>query len=106
MTLSVGTRLSHYDVTALIGEGGMGQVYQHPAGADPPAGLGARELPQLTTDDAVAGADAERYSGTYQIGDDQARSCRVAGRSGRGSTPARIASQVFHRQVGFSSTRT
>ncbi len=28
MALKVGSRLSHYDVTALIGEGGMGQVYQ------------------------------------------------------------------------------
>ena len=28
MTLIVGFRLGHYDVTALIGEGGMGQVYQ------------------------------------------------------------------------------
>ena len=28
MALQVGTRLGHYDVTALIGEGGMGQVYQ------------------------------------------------------------------------------
>ena len=28
MSLSVGSRLAHYDVTALIGEGGMGQVYQ------------------------------------------------------------------------------
>ena len=28
MTLSVGSRLGHYQVTALIGEGGMGQVYQ------------------------------------------------------------------------------
>ena len=28
MPLNVGTRLRHYDVTALIGEGGMGQVYQ------------------------------------------------------------------------------
>ncbi len=27
MALTVGTRLGHYDVTALIGEGGMGQVY-------------------------------------------------------------------------------
>ncbi len=25
---NVGSRLGHYDVTALIGEGGMGQVYQ------------------------------------------------------------------------------
>ena len=28
MPLTVGDRLAHYDVTALIGEGGMGQVYQ------------------------------------------------------------------------------
>ncbi len=28
MTLEVGSRLGHYDVTALNGEGGMGQVYQ------------------------------------------------------------------------------
>ena len=28
MPLEVGSRLGHYDVTAVIGEGGMGQVYQ------------------------------------------------------------------------------
>ncbi len=28
MALTVGSRIAHYDVTALIGEGGMGQVYQ------------------------------------------------------------------------------
>ena len=28
MALEVGSRLGHYDVTALIGEGGMGRVYQ------------------------------------------------------------------------------
>ena len=28
MPLTVGSRLGHCDVTALIGEGGMGQVYQ------------------------------------------------------------------------------
>ena len=28
MPLNVGSRLGHYDVTALIGEGGMGEVYQ------------------------------------------------------------------------------
>ena len=31
MGLSPGTRLGHYDVTALIGEGGMGQVPSRPA---------------------------------------------------------------------------
>ena len=28
MALNVGTTLAHYEVTALIDEGGMGQVYQ------------------------------------------------------------------------------
>ena len=28
MALTFGSRLGHYGVTALIGEGGMGQVYQ------------------------------------------------------------------------------
>ena len=28
MPLNIGSRLGHYDVTALIGEGGMEQVYQ------------------------------------------------------------------------------
>ncbi len=28
MALKIGSRLGHYDVTALIGEGGMGEVYQ------------------------------------------------------------------------------
>ena len=28
MPLSAGTRLGHYDVTAFLGEGGMGQVWQ------------------------------------------------------------------------------
>ncbi len=28
MPLNIGSRLGHYDVTALIGKGGLGQVYQ------------------------------------------------------------------------------
>ena len=28
MPLEVGSRLGHYDVTALIGQGGMGEVYR------------------------------------------------------------------------------
>ncbi len=28
MALEIGSRLAHYDVTALIGEGGMGEVYR------------------------------------------------------------------------------
>ena len=28
MALNVGDRIAHYDVTALIGEGGMGRAYQ------------------------------------------------------------------------------
>ena len=34
--LAVGSRLGHYDVTALIGEGGMGQVYQPARGTATP----------------------------------------------------------------------
>ena len=36
MALEIGSRLGHYDVTALIGEGGMGQVYQATTHRHPP----------------------------------------------------------------------
>ena len=43
MPLSVGSRLSHYDVTALIGEGGMGQAQAgHRYQAEPPGGQSGR----------------------------------------------------------------
>jgi hypothetical protein len=39
MALDVGSRLGHYDVTALIGEGGMGQVFLGPGGITRPYDL-------------------------------------------------------------------
>ena len=45
-------------------------------------------------------------AGSYQIGDENARSWIVLGTTPRGVVPARMASQVDHRHVGFSSTRT
>ncbi len=46
MPLTVGSRLGHYDVTALIGEGGMGQVYQATDGqAEPPGGAALTRRP-------------------------------------------------------------
>ena len=50
MALAVGSRLGHYDVTALIGEGGMGQVYQ---ATDTKLNreVALKVLPQAFTDD-------------------------------------------------------
>ena len=58
MPLNVGTRLGHYDVTALIGEAGMGQGLsgdryeaQESGGAeDPPRRLCTRHLPRPDTE--------------------------------------------------------
>lgn len=56
------------------------------------------------------GADAANCvcdQGRYQIGEDQARSCRVSGRLVRaGSIPSAMASNSWWRGVGISSTRT
>ena len=50
MALNVGSRLGHYDVTALIGEGGMGQVYRaRDTKLDRDVAL--KVLPQAFTDD-------------------------------------------------------
>ena len=50
MALTVGTRLGHYDVTALIGEGGMGQVYQA-TDTKLHREVALKVLPQAFTDD-------------------------------------------------------
>ncbi len=38
MPLNIGSRLGHYDVTALIGDGGMGEVYRARGSELDPAG--------------------------------------------------------------------
>ena len=55
MALTVGSRLGHYDVTALIGEGGMGQVYR---ATDTQLG---RDVALKTLPDAFA-ADLDRLA--------------------------------------------
>ena len=57
MALTVGSRLGHYDVTALIGEGGMGQVYQ---ATDTKLNLQAAS--------ALEKAPERRSDGTWQYG--------------------------------------
>ena len=59
MALEVGTRLGHYDVTALIGEGGMGQVYQA-TDTKLHREVALKVLPQAFTDDPDRLARFER----------------------------------------------
>ena len=59
MPLNVGSRLGHYDVTALIGEGGMGQVYQA-TDTKPDRDVALKVLPQAFTDDPDRLARFER----------------------------------------------
>ena len=59
MSLGVGARLAHYDVTALIGEGGMGEVYRaRDTKLDRDVAL--KVLPQAFTDDPDRLASAPR----------------------------------------------
>ena len=59
MSLEVGSRLGHYDVTALIGEGGMGEVYRaRDTKLDRDVAL--KVLPQAFTDDPDRLARFER----------------------------------------------
>ena len=59
MPLTVGDRLAHYDVTALIGEGGMGQVYQA-TDTKLHRDVALKVLPQAFTDDPDRLARFER----------------------------------------------
>ncbi len=59
MSLTVGDRLGHYDVTALLGEGGMGQVWQ---ATDTQLN---RQVALKILPDAFAGSAARR-SGRHQ----------------------------------------
>ncbi|MCH7748767.1 MAG: hypothetical protein IH939_11795 [Acidobacteria bacterium] len=56
MDLAPGTRLGHYDVTVLIGEGGMGQVYR---ATDTELG---RDVALKILPDAMWNALAQRYT--------------------------------------------
>ncbi len=67
MALNIGSKLGHYDVTALLGEGGMGQVYRaHDTKLDRDVAL--KVLPQAFTDDPDHLSRAQRPASAH--GDD------------------------------------
>ena len=59
MPLNVGSQLGHHDVTALIGEGGMGQVYQA-TDTKLNGQLAHKVLPEAFTSDSQRPARFER----------------------------------------------
>ena len=51
MSLSPGTRLGHYDVTSLLGEGGMGEVWQQARDTKLDRDVALKVLPEAFTSD-------------------------------------------------------
>ena len=66
MALSPGTRLGHYDVTTLLGEGGMGQVWQ---ATDTQLGreVALKILPDAFADDPDRLAQFKREAGAIAL---------------------------------------
>ena len=52
MPLAAGTRLGHYHVTALLGDGGMGQVWQVPD-TQPNRQVALKILPKVASQEVV-----------------------------------------------------
>ena len=98
MPLNVGARLGHYEVTAKIGEGGMGEVYRaRDTKLDRDVAL--KVLPQAFTDDSDRLARFERKAKVLaslnhpNIGED--RPSRL-GSSGRNVTAIDRVSHAIH----------
>ena len=66
MALTVGSRLGHYDVTALIGEGGTGQVYRA-RDTKLDRDVAPKLLPQAYTDDPDQLARSEWYGQSPRV---------------------------------------
>ena len=78
MPLTPGTRLVHYDVTALLGEGGMGQVWQ---ATDTQLGrqVALKILPDAFAADADRLARFQREAQTENAATDRtSRACRYS----------------------------